>query len=141
MDQVIAASQERRRFNLLLLSLFAGLSLLLTIVGVYGVVSYSVTQRVHEIGVRTALGASPSQIVKLIVKQGMLPALIGIAVGLLGAFAVTRVMSGMLYQVTPHDPVVFLFAAGTLILVALLATFIPAQRATRINPVGALRLE
>lgn len=141
MDQVVASSQERRRFNLLLLSLFAGLSLVLTVVGVYGVVSYSVTQRVHEIGVRTALGASPAQIVKLIVKQAMLPALIGIAVGLLGAFALTRVMSGMLYQVTPHDPAVFLFAAGTLILVALLATFIPAQRATRIDPVGALRLE
>jgi putative ABC transport system permease protein len=141
MDQVIATSQERRRFNLLLLSLFAGLSLVLTIVGVYGVVSYSVTQRVHEIGVRTALGASPSQIVKLIVKQGMFPALIGIVVGLLGAFTLTRVMSGMLYQVTPTDPVVFLFAAATLVLVALLATFIPAQRATRIDPVGALRLE
>ena len=141
MDQVVASSLERRRFNLLLLGLFAGLSLVLTVVGVYGVVSYSVTQRVHEIGVRTALGASPSQIVRLIVKQGMLPALIGIVVGLLGAFALTRVMAGMLYQVKPTDPAVFSFAAGVLILVALLATFIPARRATRIDPVGALRLE
>ena len=141
MDEVIATSQERRRFNLMLLSLFAGLSLVLTIVGVYGVVSYSVTQRVHEIGVRTALGASPSQIVRLVVKEGMLPALIGIALGLIGAYFATKVMSGMLYQVKPRDPVVFLFAAGVLILVALLATFIPAKRATRIDPVGALRLE
>jgi putative ABC transport system permease protein len=141
MEQVVSNSQERRRFNLLLLSLFAGLALVLTVVGVYGVVSYSVTQRVHEIGVRTALGASPGHIVRLIVKQGMLPALIGIVVGLLSAFALTRVMSGMLYQVTPTDPPVFLFAAGVLTLVALLATFIPAQRATRIDPVRALRLE
>lgn len=141
MEEVVATSQERRRFNLMLLSLFAGLSLVLTIVGVYGVVSYSVTQRVHEIGVRTALGASPSQIVRLVVKEGMLPALIGIALGLIGAYFVTKVMSGMLYQVKPRDPVVFVFAAGVLILVALLATFIPAKRATRIDPVGALRLE
>lgn len=141
MEEVIATSQERRRFNLMLLSLFAGLSLVLTIVGVYGVVSYSVTQREHEIGVRTALGASPSQIVRLVVKEGMLPALIGIALGLIGAYFVTKVMSGMLYQVKPRDPGVFLFSAGVLILVALLATFIPAKRATRIDPVGALRLE
>lgn len=141
MNQVVASSQERRTFNLLLLTLFAGLSLVLTIIGVYGVVSYSVSQRVHEIGVRTALGASPSHILRLVVKQGMLPALIGIALGLLGAYFATRVMSGLLYQVKPRDPVVFVFAAVVLTLVALLATFIPARRATRIDPVGALRLE
>jgi putative ABC transport system permease protein len=141
MEEVIATSQEQRRFNLMLLSLFAGLSLVLTIVGVYGVVSYSVTQRVHEIGVRTALGASPAQIVRLVVKEGMLPALIGIVLGLMGAYFVTKVMSGMLYQVKPRDPEVFLFASGVLILVALLAAFIPAKRASRIDPVDALRLE
>ncbi len=141
MAQVVSDSQDRRRFNLILLSLFAGLAVVLTVVGVYGVVSYSITQRVHEIGVRTALGARPFQIVKLIVRQGMLPALIGIAIGLFGAFALTRMMSSMLYQVSPTDPVVFVVAAATLTAVALLAIYIPAQRATKIDPVRALREE
>lgn len=139
MEQVVAESQERRVFNLTLHSLFAGLALVLTVVGVYGVVSYSVTQRVHEIGVRTALGASPSQIVRLVVKQGMLPALIGIVLGLLAAFALTRIMSSMLYQVSARDPVVFIFAASALTVVALLACYIPARRATKIDPVKALQ--
>jgi len=139
MEKVVAESQATRTFNLLLHCFFAGLALVLTVVGVYGVVSYSVTQRVHEIGVRTALGARPFQIVRLIVKQGMLPALIGIVLGLLAAFAFTRIMSSMLYQVSARDPLVFLFAAATLTLVALLASYIPALRATRIDPVRALQ--
>jgi putative ABC transport system permease protein len=141
MEQVVSESQNRRRFNLILLSLFAGLAVVLTVVGVYGVVSYSITQRVHEIGVRTALGARPFQIVRLIVRQGMLPALLGIAIGLFGAFALTRMMASLLYQVSPTDPVVFVIAAATLTTVAFLAIYIPAQRATKIDPVRALREE
>jgi putative ABC transport system permease protein len=139
MDQVISDSQSKRRFNLLLLCLFAALALVLTVVGVYGVVSNSITQRVREIGVRAALGASPAQILKLIIRQGMLPALIGIATGLLGAFAVTRLMSSMLYQISTTDATVFVSATFALTVVALLAIYIPAHRAARIEVVQALR--
>jgi len=139
MEQVISDSQSKRRFNLLLLCLFAGLALVLAVVGVYGVVANSVTQRVHEIGVRTALGARPGQIMKLIIKQGMLPALIGIAMGLLAAFAMTRLMSSMLYQISTTDPTVFVLAAVALMVVALLAIYVPAHRAAKIDAVQALR--
>jgi len=139
MEQVVSDSQAKRRFNLLLLCLFAGLALVLTVVGVYGVVSNSITQRVHEIGVRTALGARPGQILKLIIKQGMLPALIGIAMGLLAALAMTRLMSSMLYQISTTDPTVFVLAAVALTVVALLAIYVPAHRAAKIDAVQALR--
>lgn len=139
MTQVVNDSESRRRFNLLLMCLFAGLAFVLALVGIYGVVAYSVTQRAHEIGVRMALGARPGAVVGLIVRQGMLPALIGTVGGLLVAYALTRVMSSMLYGVSATDPAVFLCASGALLLVALLAIYLPARRITKIDPVTVLR--
>jgi len=141
MEQVVSDSGAQRRFYLLLLCLFAGLALLLAVVGVYGVVAYSVTQRVHEIGIRMALGARPLQIVRHVVGQGMIPTVVGAVIGVLAALALTRIMSSLLYQVSATDPAVFLFAAAALTAVALLAICIPAYRATKIDPVTALRQE
>jgi putative ABC transport system permease protein len=141
MEEVVSSSESKRRFNLLLLCLFAGLALVLSVVGIYGVVSYSITQRTREIGIRMALGSQPGQVVRLVVRQGMLPALLGIAFGLLAAYILTRIMSSMLYQISATDPLVFLLASGALTLVALLATYIPAYRAAKIDPAVALRQE
>jgi putative ABC transport system permease protein len=139
MTQVVNDSESRRRFNLLLMCLFAVLALVLALVGIYGVVAYSVTQRVHEIGIRMALGARPGRVIRLIVRQGMLPVLVGAAGGLLAAYALTRVMASMLFGVSATDPAVFLSASVALLLVALLAIYLPARRATKIDPVTVLR--
>ncbi|HEX8556616.1 MAG TPA: ABC transporter permease [Pyrinomonadaceae bacterium] len=139
MAQVVTDSESRRRFNLLLMCLFAGLALVLALVGIYGVVAYSVTQRAHEIGIRMALGARPGAVVRLIVRQGMFPALVGTVGGLLTAYALTRVMSSMLYEVSATDPAVFVCASAALLLVALLAIYLPARRITKIDPVTVLR--
>lgn len=141
MQQVVSDSEATRRFYLLLLSLFASLALALALMGVYGVVAYSVTQRSHEIGVRIALGARPGRIVGLVIRQGMLPVVLGAVAGALAALALTRAMSSLLYRTSATDPAVFLSAAAGLTLVALLAIFIPAYRASRIDPVKALRQE
>ena len=141
LEQLEAASHTSRRVNLLLLSAFAGLGLILASVGIYGVVSYSVSQRTHEIGVRTALGASQSAVLKLVVGQGVRSALIGTGVGLATSFGVTRFLQAMLFGVKFADPATFLGAALLWIAIALLASYIPARRATKVDPMEALRYE
>jgi putative ABC transport system permease protein len=141
MNEVAAASFEARRFNMLLLAIFAGLALVLAAVGIYGVMSYAVTQRTQEIGIRMALGAQASDVLKLIVRNGMILTLIGTAAGLAGAFALTRLMATMLFGVTPTDVGTFATVSLVLIVVALLACYLPARRATKVDPLVALRYE
>ena len=141
LKELQAGTLTPRRVNLLLLSAFAGLGLILASVGIYGVVSYSVSQRRHEIGVRTALGASRGQVLKLVVGQGLRSALIGTGVGLAASFGVTRFLQAMLFGVKPADPATFLVAALLWIAIALLACYIPARRATKVDPMVALRYE
>ncbi len=139
--QLRAESIAPQRFSLLLLGLFAAVALLLAALGIYGVISYAVSQRTHEIGIRMALGAQAGDVVRLVIGQGMKLALLGIAVGLGGALVVTRSMKTLLFGVRPTDPLTFAAIALLLMLVALLACWIPARRATKIDPLTALRQE
>jgi putative ABC transport system permease protein len=140
-DQVLAQSIARPRFNMLLITILAGVALVLAAVGIYGVISYSVSQRTHEIGVRMALGATAGDVQRLVVRQGMLLAGVGLGLGLLAAFGLTRVMASLLFGVSVTDPVTYLGLALLLGVIALLACYIPARRATKVNPVVALRAE
>jgi putative ABC transport system permease protein len=141
LDQLVAASIAGRRFNLLLLGLFAGLALVLAALGIYGVMAYSVTRRTHEIGIRMALGARMIDVLKLVIKDGLTLAVIGVAVGLGGAFALTRLMRSLLFGVTPTDGSTFVGISVGLIAIALIASYIPARRATKVDPLVALRYE
>jgi putative ABC transport system permease protein len=141
MDQVVDNSLALRKFNLMLVSAFAGLALLLAAVGAYGVISYSVAERVQEIGVRMALGATRMNIVSLVVGQGFRLALVGAGIGLVGSFALTRLIETFLFEVSPTDPLTFALVAGFLFAVSLLAAYIPARRATTVDPMRALRSE
>jgi putative ABC transport system permease protein len=141
MDDYIAASIAAPRFNTTLLAIFAAVALILTIVGLYGVMSYSVAQRTNEIGIRMALGAQTRDVLRLIVSQGFKLVLLGLTIGLAGAFAVTRVISSLLFGVTTKDPLTFVAVAVLLAFVALLACYIPARRAARVDPMEALRYE
>ena len=141
MDQVFAAAISRERFQMLLLGLFAALALVLACVGLYGVISYGVAQRTHEIGVRMALGAQPRDVLRLVIRQGMVLTLAGLLLGTAGALAATRVMTDMLYGVTPSDAITFASVGVLLVLVALVACYIPARRATKVDPLVALRYE
>ncbi|HSQ25019.1 MAG TPA: FtsX-like permease family protein, partial [Pyrinomonadaceae bacterium] len=138
---VAASSFAARRFNMLLLTLFASLALVLAVVGVYGVMSYAVTQRTQEIGIRMALGAQMSNVIKLIMKSGLLLAVLGVAIGLAGAFVVTRLMTSLLFAVEATDKATFAIVSGCLLLIALLACYIPARRAAKVDPLVALRYE
>jgi putative ABC transport system permease protein len=141
MNERLSNSVAERRFNLLLLGGFAALALLLAGVGVYGVISYVVTQRTHEIGIRMALGAQSADVVRLFIKQGMAMVMLGVALGILGAFALTRVMKSLLFDVSASDPLTFACVAFLLSLVALAACYLPARRAARIDPLTSLRRE
>lgn len=141
MDQVFAAAISRERFQMLLLGLFASLALVLACVGLYGVISYAVAQRTHEIGVRMALGAQRGDVLRLVIRQGMVLTFAGLLLGTIGALAATRVMTELLYGVTATDAVTFISVGGLLVLVAFLACFIPARRATKVDPLVALRYE
>jgi putative ABC transport system permease protein len=141
MEQALTLSVSQPRFNTMLLALFAGIALLLAAVGIYGLIAYSVAQRTHEIGVRIALGAARADVVRMVVRQGASLAVIGIVIGLAGAFALTRLLRTMLFGIGVTDALTFAAAPFALMLVVLLATFIPALRAARISPVVALRYE
>jgi putative ABC transport system permease protein len=141
MSEVTASSFAARRFNMSLLSLFAALALLLAAIGIYGVMSNAVTQRTQEIGIRLALGASTMDVLKLIIRNGMTLVVIGVVLGLAGAFALTRLMTTLLFGVTPTDGLTIGVVSAVLIGVAFLACFIPARRATKVDPLVALRYE
>lgn len=141
LDQLMGESILIRRFFMLLLLVFAALALTLAAVGIYGVMSYVASQRTHEIGIRMALGAQSSDVLKLLIGSGMVLALIGVVAGLAGAFALTRVMAGLLFGVSATDAVTFISVSAGLIAVALLACYIPARRATKVDPLVALRYE
>jgi putative ABC transport system permease protein len=141
MSEMAASSFAARRFNMSLLSLFAGLALVLAAIGIYGVMSNAVTQRTQEIGIRLALGANASDVLKLIVRSGLTLVIVGVAIGLAGAFALTRLMATLLFGVTPTDGLTIGVVSAVLIGVALLACFIPARRATKVDPLVALRYE
>jgi len=141
MNQLVYRSASAPRFNTALLGVFAALALVLAAVGIYGVMSYAVAQRTHEIGVRVALGAEASNIIRQMVRQGMMPAAIGIAAGTVGAWAVTRFLSSLLFGVRPTDPITFALVPLLLATVGVLACLLPARRATKVDPVEALRYE
>jgi predicted permease len=141
LDQVVSKSMAPRRFNMLLLTIFAAVALLLAMIGVYGVLAYAVARRTAEIGLRVALGADPRSVLALIIGQGMRPILLGIGIGLLSALAVSRFIAGLLYGVKPIDPFTYLVVAGIVAVTALLASYFPARKALRVDPVTALRQE
>jgi putative ABC transport system permease protein len=143
MDQMISDTPASfmRRFPALLISIFAGVALLLASIGIYGVVSYSVSQQTHYIGVRMALGARPADIIKMVLRQGIVLALLGVGIGVLAALGLTRLLRTLLYGVETHDVSTFALVAGSLFVVALVACYLPARRATKIDPLVALRYE
>jgi putative ABC transport system permease protein len=140
-EQLLGTSVAPRKFNMLLLGIFAGVALVLAAVGLYGVMSYSVSWRTQEIGIRMALGAKRTDVLRMVVRQGMTMTLIGLALGLIGVFGLSRVIAGLLYGVSPTDPLTFIGVSIVLLMVALLACLIPARRATRVDPIVALRSE
>jgi ABC-type antimicrobial peptide transport system permease subunit len=141
MDQIIADSLAERRFSMILFGVFAALALLLASVGIYAVISYVVGQRTHEIGIRMALGARRPDILRLILAGASRLALIGVAIGLVSAMGLTGLMAKLLYGVGPRDPLTFIAVPAILISVALLASYLPARRATKVDPMTALRYE
>jgi len=141
MDEILSESLAPRRFTVLLLGAFALLALSLSVIGLYGVIAYSVAQRQHEIGIRMALGAERRSVVRLILGESLVLTLAGVFLGIGGALALTRLLAKLLFGVSARDPVTFAFSCFTIAGVALLAAYIPARRATRIDPMEALRYE
>ncbi|HET9530504.1 MAG TPA: ADOP family duplicated permease, partial [Blastocatellia bacterium] len=139
MQHLVWDSVERPRFNMLLLSSFAALALVLAVVGIYGVISYTVAQRTHEIGIRMALGAKPVDVIRLVVRQGMIPVIVGLIIGLGAALVGSRVIESLLYEVSATDPMTYIAIALVLTAVAIAACYVPARRASRVDPVVALR--
>jgi len=138
---VVSASVANQRFGVILFTLFAAVALLLAALGIYGVISYGVTQRTHEIGIRVALGAKRGEVLALVVGEAMKPALLGAVLGLAAAFGLTRLLAGLLFAVKPADPATFALVFILLIAVSLLACYLPARRAMRVDPIVALRYE
>jgi predicted lysophospholipase L1 biosynthesis ABC-type transport system permease subunit len=141
MEEVIARSTSRQSFNMLLMTVFGGSALLLAAIGVYGLMAYSVQQRTQEIGIRMALGAESGDVQKMVISQGMVYVLLGVAVGLAAAFGLARLIAAFLFGVTRWDPAVFVGVPVLLTIVSLIAIWIPALRATRVDPLTALRYE
>ena len=141
MDEILSQSIARQNFNMLLLGVFAMAALALTAVGVYGVMAYSVAQRTHEIGIRMALGAQRGDVLRLVLRQGAVLAVLGTLIGVGAAFGVTRYLQSFLFGVKSSDPVTMVAVAFLLIAVALLASYIPARRAMNVDPMVALRYE
>jgi putative ABC transport system permease protein len=141
LDDIVESSVAQPRFSSLLLGIFAGLALVLAAVGLYGVMAYSVTQRTNEIGIRMALGAEQNDVVKMVIVQGMRLAIAGLAIGLVGSLGFGRLLASMLYGVSPTDLLTFALMSVALMGVAMLANYIPARRAAKVDPMVALRYE
>jgi ABC-type antimicrobial peptide transport system permease subunit len=141
MDEIVAESTARSRFDMWLMTMFGGCALLMAAVGVYGLVGYSVQQRTAEIGIRMALGADEHVVRNLVLRQGMTFAVAGIILGVVSSLALARLLAGFLFGVTPRDPTVFAIVTALLVGVAFIAVWVPARRATRLDPLTALRQE
>jgi putative ABC transport system permease protein len=141
MEEIVSSAVARQRFSTMLLGIFATLALVLAAVGIYGVMSYSIAQRTREIGIRMALGAQRSDVLKMVVGQGLKLVVIGVAIGLAAAFVLTRVMASLLFGVSATDPLTFVIISFVLLGVALVASYIPALRATRVDPMVALHYQ
>jgi putative ABC transport system permease protein len=141
MEQVTAESTARTNFNMILLSIFAGVALLLAAIGIYGLMAYSVQQRTHEIGIRMALGARTINVLLLVLREGLSLAVAGIVLGVLGATWLTQAIKSLLFRVSPNDPLTLAFVGALLLFVAAAATYVPARRATKVDPIVALRYE
>jgi putative ABC transport system permease protein len=141
LDQMVSRSTATRRFNMTMLSAFAALALVLALVGIYGLTAYAVTQRTREMGLRMAIGAVPRDLVRMLLAENLVLMAVGVAVGLAGALAATRVLQSMLFEVSTTDAVTFVGAAVLLALVAVAATYLPARRAAKVDPMEALRHE
>ena len=135
------AASAQPRFTMVLLGVFASTALILAVVGIYGVIAYSVAQRTQELGIRMALGAAKSDVLRLVIGHGLLLTLSGVAIGVIASVALTRVLSSMLYKTSATDPIIFSSSAALFFVVALIASYLPARRATRIDPTDALRYE
>jgi predicted lysophospholipase L1 biosynthesis ABC-type transport system permease subunit len=141
MDELVIRNTSRQRFNMLLLTIFGASALLMAAIGIYGLMAYSVQQRTQEMGIRMALGAQAAHIRTLVIRQGMVLALVGVVIGLAGAFGLTRFLASFLFDVKAWDPLAFIATPLLLAAVALVAVWVPAERAVRVDPMSALRFE